>query len=185
MDDREIVKLFWARSPQAVDALDEAYGPDLRRLAQRLLDNRQDAEECVNDTYLSLWQGIPPAKPDPLLPYALRVTRNLCLKRKRWNTAGKRSSPFDAAFEELEDCLGDSAGPEAIFDEGELKAALNSFVRGLSHRDRVLFLGRYWYGCSLKELGERLSITENNGAVRLSRLREKLKAHLRKKGVLE
>ena len=150
MDDREIVKLFWARSPQAVDALDEAYGPDLRRLAQRLLDDRQDAEECVNDTYLSLWQGIPPAKPDPLLPYALRVTRNLCLKRKRWNTAGKRSSPFDAAFEELEDCLGNTAGPEASFDEGE-----------------------------------RLSITENNGAVRLSRLREKLKAHLRKKGVLE
>ena len=94
MDDREIVKLFWARSPQAVDALDEAYGPDLRRLAQRLLDDRQDAEECVNDTYLSLWQGIPPAKPDPLLPYALRVTRNLCLKRKRWNTAGEALLPL-------------------------------------------------------------------------------------------
>ncbi len=70
MDDREIVKLFWARSPQAVDALDEAYGPDLRRLAQRLLDDRQDAEECVNDTYLSLWQGIPPGEAGP--PAALR-----------------------------------------------------------------------------------------------------------------
>ena len=185
MDDREIVTLFWARSPQAVEAVDDTYGPDLRRLAQRLLGDPQDAEECVNDAYLALWQGIPPARPNPLLPYALRVTRNLCLKRRRWNTAGKRSSPFDAAFEELEACLGDGSGPEASFDEEELKAALDSFVRGLSHRDRVLFLGRYWYGCSLKELGERLSITENNTAVRLSRLREKLRSHLRKKGVLE
>ena len=185
MEDAAIVELYWQRAPEAIGHTQEKYGAYCLAIAGRLVPVREDAEECVNDTYLSLWQGIPPAKPDPLLPYALRVTRNLCLKRKRWNTAGKRSSPFDAAFEELEDCLGDSAGPEASFDEGELKAALNSFVRGLSHRDRVLFLGRYWYGCSLKELGERLSITENNGAVRLSRLREKLRKYLLEKGVLE
>lgn len=103
---------------QAVDALDEAYGRTCAAWPSGCWTTGQDAEECVNDTYLSLWQGIPPAKPDPLLPYALRVTRNLCLKRKRWNTAGKRSSPFDAAFEELEDCLGDSAGPRPALTRG-------------------------------------------------------------------
>ena len=143
MEDREIVKLFWERSLQAVDALAEAYGPDLRALARRLLEDPQDVEECVNDAYLALWQGIPPAKPAPLLPYALRVVRNLCLKRRRWNRAGKRQSAFDLAYEELEECLGGGEGPEGSLDLEELKDALNSFLSRLSHRDRVLFLGRY------------------------------------------
>ena len=98
MEDREIVKLFWERSPQAVDALAEAYGPDLRALARRLLEDPLDVEECVNDAYLALWQGIPPAKPAPLLPYALRVVRNLCLKRRRWNRAGTPSWNFSASL---------------------------------------------------------------------------------------
>ena len=185
MEDREIVKLFWERSPQAVDALAEAYGPDLRALARRLLQDPQDVEECVNDAYLALWQGIPPAKPAPLLPYALRVVRNLCLKRRRWNRAGKRQSAFDLAYEELEECLGGGEGPEGSLDLEELKDALNSFLSRLSHRDRVLFLGRYWYGSPYKELAQQTGLTENNAMVRVSRLREKLRAHLKKKGVLE
>ena len=145
MKDRDIIELFWQRLPQAVDAVEEAYGSQLRGLAGNLLPDPQDAEECLNDAYLGLWNSIPPAKPQPLLPYALRVVRNLCLKRYHYN----------------------------------------SFVKGLSHRDRVLFLGRYWYGSSYKELALKLGITENNAAVRLSRLRDKLRAHLQKKGVLE
>lgn len=111
MDDRIIVELFWQRSPQALDALDTTYGSTLRKLAENLLDSRQDAEECVNDAYLGLWEGIPPAKPNPLLPYALKVVRNLCLKRYHWNTAKKRFSPFDVAYAELEGCLAGSSGP--------------------------------------------------------------------------
>ena len=112
MKDREIVALFWKRSPQALEALEDAYGPQLRRLAGNILANPQDAEECVNDAYLGLWDSIPPAQPQPLLPYALRVVRNLCLKRYRWNTAQKRRSQFDLAYHELEGCLADSSGPE-------------------------------------------------------------------------
>lgn len=185
MDDRDIVELFWQRSPQALDTLDTTYGNTLRKLAENLLGSRQDAEECVNDAYLRLWEGIPPAKPNPLLPYALKVVRNLCLKRYHYNRAGKRNRQLDVALSELENCLAGSSTPEREQDAKELGAALNGFVKGLSHRDRVLFLGRYWYGSSYKELALKLGITENNAAVRLSRLRDKLRAHLQKKGVLE
>ncbi|MFR3237038.1 MAG: RNA polymerase sigma factor [Acutalibacter sp.] len=185
MDDRNIVELFWQRSPQALDALDTTYGSTLRKLAENLLGSRQDAEECVNDAYLGLWEGIPPAKPNPLLPYALKVVRNLCLKRYHWNTAKKRFSPFDVAYTELEGCLAGSSGPEEHQDLQELRAALESFLRGLSQRDRQLFLGRYWYGCAVKELALRLGMTESNTSVRLSRLRDKLRKRLLEKGVLE
>lgn len=184
MNDREIVQLFWQRAPGAVDAVEEAYGYQLRQLAENLL-GPQDAEECVNDAYLALWDSIPPAEPSPLLPYALRVVRNLCLKRYHWNIAQKRNSQFDLAYSELESCLADHTGPEQQQDAKELRAALEGFLRGLSQRDRVLFLGRYWYACTHKELALRLGMTENNVAVRLSRLREKLRKYLLEKGVLE
>lgn len=185
MNDREIVKLFWERSPRAVDALDEAYGSQLRRLAQGLLDSSQDAEECVNDAYLGLWEKIPPEKPQPLLPYAMKVVRNQCLKRYRFNQAGKRNHQLDVALSELEHCLAGAPSPEEEHDAHLLRDALNGFVGSLGHRDRQLFLGRYWYGCSYRELALTLGMTENNIAVRLSRLREKLRAYLLKKGVME
>lgn len=185
MEDRDIVELFWQRSSQALHALEETYGSQLRRLAGNLLSSPQDAEECVNDAYLGLWEGIPPARPQPLLPYALRVVRNLCLKRYHWNTAQKRYSPFDVAYSELEGMLADFSGPEEHQDLQELRAALEEFLWKLSSQDRRLFLGRYWYGASHKDLAIRLGTTENNTAVRLSRLREKLRKHLLEKGVLE
>ena len=120
-----------------------------------------------------------------MLPYALRVVRNLCLKRYRWNTAQKRRSQFDLAYHELEGCLADSSGPEDQQDLRELRQVLERFLHGLSQRDRQLFLGRYWYACSHKELALRLGMTENNVAVRLSRLRDKLRRYLLEKGVLE
>ena len=120
-----------------------------------------------------------------MLPYALRVVRNLCLKRYHYNRAGKRNNQMEVALSELENCLAGSSTPEREQDAKELGAVLNSFVKGLSHRDRVLFLGRYWYGSSYKELALKLGITENNAAVRLSRLRDKLRAHSQNKGVLE
>ena len=183
MNDREIVQPFWQRAPGAVDAVEEAYGYQLRQLAENLL-GPQDAEECVNDAYLALWDSIPPAEPSPLLPYALRVVRNLCLKRYHYNTAKKRNSQLDVAYWELEGCLADASTPEEHQDLEELKGAIEGFLRELSQRDRQLFLGRYWYACSHKELAVRLGMTENNTAVRLSRLRDKLRKHLLKKGVL-
>ena len=185
MNDREIVRLFWARSPQAIAALEETYGPQLKRLAGNILVSSLDAEECINDAYLGLWNSIPPANPHPLLPYVLRVVRNHCLKRYRWNVAQKRNSQFDLAFSEMESCLADSSRPEEAQDLRELQHTLEDFLWTLSKKDRALFLGRYWYACSHKELAVQLGMTENNVAVRLSRLRGKLLAYLKQKGVLE
>ena len=185
MEDRWIVNLFWTRSPQALTAVEEAYGSQMLRLAESLLGNRQDAEECVNDAYLGLWNRIPPERPQPLLPYALRVVRNLCLKRYHWNSAAKRNTQFDVAFSEMEECLGSRDGPEREQDLKELTRALEGFLNTLSQKDRILFLGRYWYGASYRELAVRLGISENTGAVRLSRLRKRLRVYLTKKGVLE
>ena len=109
MKDREIVRLFWERSPSG-DRPGGYLRTSTRRLAGNLLHDPEDAEECVNDAYLGLWDSIPPAKPDPLLPYALRVVRNLCLKRYHWNTAQKRNSQFDLAYSELEECLSGASG---------------------------------------------------------------------------
>lgn len=185
MEDREIVNLFFDRSQQAIVETQEKYGEKLRRLAENLLNSTEDAEECVNDACLAAWSAIPPAKPEPLLPWLYKTVRNLALKRYHYNAAQKRGgNGFDAAFDELENTLCDSGSPESELDSKELARALNGFLRGLSLRDRRLFLGRYWFGEAYDTLSMRLGMTENNCAVRLSRLRNKLKTYLTKKGVL-
>lgn len=185
MEDREIVALYWERSPKAIEETQKQYGEKLRRLAENLLGNFQDAEECVNDACLGVWDSIPPNRPEPLLPYLYRVVRNQAIKRYRRETAQKRGGAgFNAAFEELEAVLASPDGPEEALDAKELSQIVNSFLQSLSHKDRVLFLGRYWFGEAYDTLALRLGLSENNCAVRVARIRKKLKSHLTKKGVL-
>lgn len=185
MEDREILDLFFDRSQRAIEETQEKYGEKLRRLAENLLGNTQDAEECVNDACLGAWDSIPPNRPDPLLPYLYKTVRNLALKRYHRDTAQKRGGDgFDAAFSELENVLATSGGPEAELDAKELARALNGFLKRLSSKDRALFLGRYWFGEAYDTLAFRLGMTENSAAVRLSRLRKKLRDYLVKKGAL-
>lgn len=185
MEDREILELFFQRSQQAVNESQIKYGEKLCRLAENLLGNLQDAEECVNDTLLGAWNSIPPNRPDPLLPYLYRTVRNLALKRYHRDTAQKRGgSGFDAVFSELENVLVSSGGPEAELDAKELSTALNAFLRLLSPRDRKLFLGRYWFGEAYDTLALRLDMTENSAMVRISRIRKKLKNYLVKRGMI-
>lgn len=185
MEDREIVTLYWERSPRAIEETQRQYGEKLRRLAENLLGNFQDAEECVSDACLGAWDSIPPNRPDPLLPYLYRVVRNQALKRYHRETAQKRGGAgFDAAFEELESVLASSGSPEEALDTKELSQIVNGFLRGLSHKDRALFLGRYWFGEAYDTLALQLGLSENNCAVRVSRIRKKLKTYLARKGVL-
>lgn len=186
MDDREIVALYWERSQTAIEETQKQYGEKLRRLAENLLGNFQDAEECVNDACLGAWNSIPPSKPDPLLPYLYRIVRNQALNRRRSGSAQKRGGGgFDAALEELEAVLVSPTGsPEQELDAKELGQVLDGFLRRLTHRDRVLFLGRYWYGEAYDTLALWLGISENACAARVSRTRKKLKTYLIKKGAL-
>lgn len=185
MDDRKIVELYWDRSQQAIEETQAKYGKKLFRLAENLLGNYHDAEECVNDACLGAWNSIPPQKPSPLLPYLYKLVRNQALKRYHRDTAQKRGGKeFDAAFDELEGILSSGEGPEKAVERKELTELINQFLRGLSQKDRTLFLGRYWYGEAYDTIAMRLDMTENNCAVRLSRIREKLRKTLIRKGVL-
>lgn len=110
MRDEEIIALFFERSEQAIEALRDKYGVPVRCVARNILGSRQDAEECENDTYLGCWNSIPPHRPDPLKTYVCRIARNLAVTRYHSNTAQKRNSSYDAAFEELEECTRYSLG---------------------------------------------------------------------------
>ncbi len=180
MEDEQIVELLFARSEKALAALAEKYGGVCLRTAENILGSRRDAEECVNDAYLAVWDTVPPARPQPLLTYVCRITRNLALKKRRANAAAKRNAAFDAALDELEECI---PAPDSVEDEvfaRETALRINAFLEALDRENRILFVRRYWYGDSVGALAERLGCGKHNVSVRLSRLRKSLKAWLTK-----
>ncbi|MGM9619138.1 MAG: RNA polymerase sigma factor [Oscillospiraceae bacterium] len=182
MQDQEILRLFFERSEQAIAELEKKYGTLCRRIASNILRSEQDAEECVSDAYLAVWNAIPPERPAPLSAYVCRIVRNLAVKRYHANTARKRNSFYDVALEELEECLSAPETAETALSARELTRLLDAFLDTLEERDRFLFVRRYWYADSVAALAADFGISENNASVRLSRLRGKLKSYLRKEG---
>ena len=183
LEDREIIGLFHERSEQAILELDRKYGAAVRKTAVNILNNRQDAEECANDTWLGAWRTIPPQKPDPLSAYVCRIARNLAIKRLRANTAAKRNGSYDLALDELEECIPSGEDPAADLEVKELTAAINRFLDGLGYEDRYLFVRRYWYADSVADIADQTHGSVNRCSVRLFRLREKLRKSLQKEGL--
>ena len=184
LEDSRIIGLFLERSEQAIEELDRKYGPALRKTAVNILQDRLDAEECVNDTYLRTWNSIPPHRPDPLGSYVCRIVRNLAVNRYHAKRAEKRAGPYDLALEELEECIPSGVNLETELEAKELGAALNRFLSTLSREDRFLFVRRYWYADSVKDLAAMTKGSPNRISVRLFRLREKLRKTLTKEGLL-
>lgn len=180
MEDRQILDLLWARAEAALTALSEKYGHRLQRLAHNILADPQDAQECVNDTYLALWNTIPPNRPDPLAPYALRVCKNIATSRLRRRLAIKRSG-YQVALEELAEAIG-MESLEQILDANALGDAIDGFLAAQTRENRVIFLRRYWYGDGVGQIAQRVQLPENTVSVRLSRLRSRLRQHLKKEG---
>lgn len=180
MDDKQIIRLFFERSEQAITELSQKYGDLCMKIARRILNDHQDAEECVNDAYLGAWNSIPPQSPDPLRSYICRIVRNRSLKKLRANTAIKRGSQFEVSLSELEDCIPDNSMDEQL-SISELSAQINAFLAALSKDDRLMFVKRYWFSESISELADAFGITENNVSVRLSRIRGKLHQYLNRK----
>ena len=178
MDDKQIIRLFFQRSEQAITELSQKYGALCFQLADNILNDHQDAEECVNDAYLGAWNSIPPQSPDPLRAYICRIVRNHSLKKLRANTARKRGSQFEVSLSELEACIPDNSLDEQLA-ASELAAQINAFLSALPRDDRVMFVKRYWFSESLPEIADIFGITENNASVRLSRIRRKLHQHLK------
>lgn len=180
MDDKQIIRLFFERSEQAITELSQKYDDLCMKIARSILNDHQDAEECVNDAYLGAWNSIPPQSPDPLRAYICRIVRNRSLKKLRTNSAIKRGSQFEVSLSELEDCIPDNSMDEQ-FSISELSAQINAFLAALPKDDRLMFVKRYWFSESISELADAFGITENNVSVRLSRIRGKLHQYLNRK----
>lgn len=183
-EDAAIIEMFFARSEQAIRALDSRYGAVLQRLSCNIVHSPQDAEECVNDAYLGAWNTIPPARPNPLLTYICKIVRNLSLKRYAAKAAAKRGSAYTAALDELAGCLAGPNTVEDALDTKELTRVIEDFLRALPAEDRVIFLRRYWFADPCRDIAARVGLTEKNITVRLTRQRQKLRAYLKEKGVL-
>lgn len=183
MEDEKIIQLFWERKESAIEELNQKYGTFCTKIANNIVNNPEDAEECVNDAYLGAWNSIPPEKPNPLRAYICRIVRNQAIKRYHANRAKKRNSVYDVALEELENCIPAANSVEEQWNAKEVARNINAFLECLDRENRVLFVRRYWYGESVSELAELFQTGSHNVTLRLSRIRKKLKMHLEKEGI--
>ena len=184
MEDEKIIDLFFDRSEQAITELDTKYGKFCRKLSRNILNDSRDAEECLSDAYLAVWNSIPPERPTPLLTYLCKIVRNLSLKLYHKKTAVKRNSAFEVAMEELEDCLSASDTVEAEADARELSRLIESYLDALSQENRVIFIRRYWFSDAYSDIAEQTGLTEKTVSVRLTRIRKQLKNYLKEKGII-
>ena len=176
MEDYKIIELYWERSEMAIAETQNKYGNLCRYISCNILSDREDADECVNDTYLTLWNTIPPQRPNLFSAYIGKITRNLALKKFEYNTAQKRNPEAVVSLSELEDCISGHEMPHE--DEIMFKNKLNTFLRSLDYEARNVFLRRYWFFDSVKEIAERFDISESKTASMLMRTRNKLRDYL-------
>lgn len=183
MDDEKIIWLFFARDQQAIQELDNKYGKIFHNLSYNIVNSRQDAEECVNDAYLGAWNAIPPVHPAPLLPYIVKIVRNISLKIYWRKEAAKRNSTYTIAMQEIEACLADPKTVEDEVDARELARMIESFMDLLTTKERVIFMRRYAYMDTYADIAKRVGISEKNVSVRLTLIRQKMKHYLIKREV--
>lgn len=182
MEDAKIIALFWQRNEQAVKETDTAYGGRLYSLSNHILRNPEDAQECVNDTYMETWNSIPPRKPTYFYAYLAAICRHLSLDRLDWRMAAKRNVELVTLSQEMENCIPDRR-QEAEFDRRELRRILEGFLDSLSKENRLIFLRRYLYADTVAEIAARYSISESRVKTQLHRTRKKLLAVLNKEGI--
>ncbi|MBE6535889.1 MAG: sigma-70 family RNA polymerase sigma factor [Ruminococcaceae bacterium] len=181
MEDSKIIDLYFARSETAISETQKKYAPYCHTIAYNILYSNEDAEECVNDTYLRAWQAMPPHRPSRLSSFLGRITRNLALDRYNQKNAQKRGGSIELVLDEISECLPDTHGDDS--NDKALKDAINSFLASLPKRTRIIFMQRYWYLSSISEISHSLGISESNVKVILMRTRKKFKAHLEKEEI--
>ncbi len=179
MEDQQILELYRLRSEDAIRETAAKYGAYCRAVAMNILQNPQDAEECVNETFLNAWNAIPPEQPSVLCAFLGKITRNLSLNRLKRSRAQKRGGgTMDLLFEELEECLPAEADVQAELDKAALTAAINAFLWGLEEQQRMMFVRRYWYADSIREIALRFGMSESKVKSLLFRIRGRLRVHL-------
>lgn len=179
MDDDQIIELYFSRDEQAIRETQNKYGQLCIGIAQKILSRREDAEECVNDAYLCLWDQIPPLRPQHLPAYLCKIVRNLSLKRMQYNNAEKRSEKMTVSLEELE-CIIPAA---PVQDDLWLREKINAYLHSEKPQNRKVFIRRYFFFDSIAGIAAMYSLNENKVKSILFRCRNRLQAYLEKEGI--
>ena len=183
MDDDGIIRLYWDRNEQAIGLTSEKYGRYCKSIARNILASDEDAEECVNDTYLKAWNSMPDRWPEQLSTFLGKITRNLSFNRYKRLRAGKRGGgEMTLVLDELADCVSDTDNVEQIIDARELEKAVNSFVRSLPPEKRNIFVRRYWYADPVCKIASEYGMSQKGVSKTLERTRKGLKAYLTERG---
>ena len=181
MEDRELIDLYFDRKESAISETAAKYEKCLNYIASHLV-NYEDAQECVNDTYMSAWNSIPPKRPENLKAWLVKVCRNHALDRIAYQNAEKRTASFVEIDDELSECIADPNAP-TVGEECELGDLLNTFLGKQKKSRRIMFVQRYFYGLSVAEIAKISGLKESNIKVSLHRMREDLRAYLNTEGI--
>lgn len=184
MDDKEIIALYWQRDETAIIESQKKYNRYCQSIAHNILKSPEDAEECINDTFLSAWNCIPPQEPVALGAFLGKITRNLSLKKLRRNATLKRGDGIaELTYMELQECISGSNHIEAEIETAELAEVIDGFLRRLPLVERQVFLCRYWYFDSITDISEQFGFGKSKVKMMLMRTRKKLQHVLKKAGV--
>ena len=184
MKDEELIEQLFTRDESALEEVSKKYGRYCRSIAKNILRNDEDAEECLNDTWLAAWDSIPPNRPTNLSAYLGRITRNLSLNRIRRDNTEKRGSGETAlVLEELEGCIPAGNTVEEAMDEALLVSAIEDFLREQYPERRNIFVRRYWYLSPIKDIAKEYGMSRSKITSLLFRMRNELRAHLEKEGI--
>ena len=184
MNDYEIIELYNARSEKAIDETDKKYGRHCRNTAYNILHDREDSEECVNDTYLKVWNVIPPQRPARFGAFIMRIVRNLAVDLSIKLGTLKNGGEFTpVSFEEIAEFLPAAESVESTVNSKAVLAAIEAFLRALPKKKRIMFVRRYFFCSTYAEIASELGMTEGSVTMTLRRLREKLRKHLEEEGV--
>lgn len=182
MNDDQIINLFFARNEDAIQQTAYQYGTRLQSMAVNIVQDTQDAEESVNDTYLKAWDTIPPTKPGHFFAYLAKICRYISFGKLDWKNAAKRKAEVVALTQEMEECIPGS-WQDAQMESKELSRILSAFLRTQTPENRMIFVRRYWYADSISQIAQRYEINESAVTMRLRRTRDKLAEYLKKEGI--
>ncbi len=184
MEDKKIVDLYWLRSESAIQETKTKYGNYCHTIAYNILYSYEDSEECVNDTYLRAWNSMPQHRPSVLKTFLGKITRNLALNKYKALCAGKRNyGQVPLALDELQDCIPGGDNTANTVDDLALAEIFNRFLASLPEERRKIFMRRYWYLSSIKEIANEYSMGESKVKMSLMRSRNELKTLLEKEGI--
>lgn len=184
MKDDEIITLYWERDEKAISATAARYGSYCHSISYNILHNTEDAQECVNDTWLGAWKSMPPHRPNRLSVYLGKITRNLSLNRLKHYTAEKRGlGQAELALSELEECIPAGSDVEQAVEEMALTQSINRFLYAQPRQKRNIFIRRYWYLYPIRDIAQAYGMSESKVASMLFRMRNELKSHLEKEDI--